>query len=173
MTDVIAEIAETSSDAPRDHRPAVRDAAQAAFEALFDVKAGDPAPAVDAALRHLLAARASWLEGDRSAADWYLRRLATVPDADAHPAAEDLIVNGPDGAAGTAASRRVRAALRYVDLLVGRPAAATADDLNALIVAGWVPADIVVIGQIVGFISYQVRVAHALRVQDELFGEDA
>src|SRR5690606_33020269 len=147
------EIAETSSDAPRDHRPAVRDAAQAAFEALFDVKAGDPAPAVDAALRHLLAARSSLLVGDRSAADWYLRRPASVPHAGARRAAVDLRLRRALASDGPPAARRGPPALRSLALLVGRPAAATAHALNALTVATWVPVDIVVIGQIVGFIS--------------------
>ena len=165
MTDVIAEIAEAGSDAPRDHRPAVREAAQAAYDALFAVPASDPVPGVERALRHLIAARAAWVEGDRTAADWYLTGAAGIPDA------VDLVTGGPDGAAGVRAPRALRAALRHADLLVTRPASSTADDLGALTSAGWSPAEIVVIGQVVGFISYQIRVAHALRVQDEVFGE--
>jgi len=165
MTDVIHEIAETASDAARDHRPAVREAAQAAYAALFDVSSDDPVPGVDRPTRHLIAARAAWLDGDRAAADWYLAGAAAIAQA------ADLVVHGADGVAGTGAARPLRAALRQVDLLVGRPAASTADDLAGLRAAGWSAAEIVVISQVVGFVSYQVRVAHALRVFDEL--EDA
>ena len=164
MTDVILEIAEVGSDAPRDHRPAVREAAQASYHALFDVPADDPVPGVDRAFRHLVAARAAWADGDAAAAEFY---LAGADDAQA-PA---LVQDGPDGAAGVRAERRVRAALRYADLLVTRPAAATADDLGGLIAAGWSPAEVVVIGQVVGLVSYQTRVAHALRVLDDAFSE--
>jgi len=165
MTDVILEIAEVGSDAPRDHRPAVREAAQASYHALFDVPADDPVPGVDRALRHLFAARAAWVDGDAAAAEFYL-------DGTDVAAASALVHGGPDGEAGFRAARRVRAALRYVDLLIKRPAAATADDLGGLIAAGWSPAEIVVIGQVVGLVSYQTRVAHALRVLDDVFGDD-
>lgn len=58
------------------------------------------------------------------------------------------------------------------DALVTRPASTTADDLAGLGAAGWSAAEIVVLGQIVGLVSYQVRVARALRVQDDLFGHE-
>ncbi len=166
MTDVIAETAEIRDDRPRDHRPAVRAAAQQAHDALFDVPVDDPVPGLGRELRHLIAARAAWLDGDRSAADWHLGRATGIVGA------ADLVTGGADGAAGTRAARSLRTALRHVDALVGRPASTTADDLGGLEAAGWSPAEIVVIGQIVGLVSYQVRVAHALRVQDEMFGDE-
>lgn len=161
MTDVILQFAAVDSDAPRDHRTAVREAAQAAHEALFAVPETDPVPGVDRDLRHLIAARAARLDGDRAAADWHRNRIQAIPDA------ADLITAGADGATGVRSHRALRAALRYVDLLVTRPASAAADDLNGLRAAGWSPAEIVVIGQIVGLVSYQVRIAQALRAQEE------
>ena len=166
MTDVIRNIAEIDDDRPRDHRPVVREAAQSAYDALFAVPQDDPVPGVGRDLRHLIAARAAWLEADRSAADWYLARTGGMADA------ADLAVGGADGAAGVRAGRRLRAALRHVDALVTRPASTTADDLAGLGAAGWSAAEIVVLGQIVGLVSYQVRVAQALRVQDDLFGHE-
>ncbi|GGH34562.1 CMD domain-containing protein [Microbacterium album] len=167
MMDVIERIAEAGDDSPRDHRPVVREAAQASYHALFDVPADDPVPGLDRPTRHLLAARAAWLDGDASAAEFYLEGVA---DADVH---KDLVVAGPDGAQGVRAPRRIRAALRFVDLLITRPAAATADDLAGLEGAGWSPAEIVVIGQITGFVSYQTRVAHGLRVLADAQGGHA
>lgn len=166
MTDVILTIAEVDADTSRDRRPAVREAAQAAYHALFDVPAGDPVPSIDRGLRHLLAARAARLEGDGPAAEFYLEG-ATLEGVDA-AGILDLVQHGADGATGAAAPRRLKAALRYVDLLAHRPASATADDLNGLVEAGFSPAEIVVIGQIVGLISYQVRVAHGLRVLEDV-----
>ncbi|WP_036301728.1 MULTISPECIES: hypothetical protein [Microbacterium] len=162
MSDVILTIAEVGSDAPRDHRPAVRAAAQAAYEALLSVPAEDPVPGVGRGLRHLVAARAAWVDGDAAATEFYLDG-ADVPEASA------LVQEGPDGEAAARAGRALRAALRYVDLLVARPAAATADDLNGLRAAGWSAAEIVVMGQIVGLVTYQTRVVHALRVLDDAF----
>jgi Uncharacterized protein conserved in bacteria len=144
----------------------VRAAAQSAHDALFAVPAGDPVPTLGRGLRHLIAARAAWLEGDRVATDWYLQRVDDVDGA------SDLVVSGPDGPTGVAATRRLRAGLRHVELLVTRPAAATLDDMSGLSAAGWSPAEIVVLGQIVGLVSYQVRVAHALRVQEDFFAEE-
>jgi len=166
VTDAILEFAEVESDAARDHRPAVREAAQAAYHALFDVPEDDPVAGVDRALRHTLAARAALVDGDASAADWYLAQVA------ADDAARNLVEGGADGVEGVRASRRIRAALRHVDLLVTRPAAATADDLAGLEAAGLSPAEIVVVGQIAGFVSYQVRVAHALRVLDDAYAQE-
>lgn len=162
MTDVILTIAEVGSDAPRDHRPAVREAAQASYHALFDVPGDDPVPGVTRELRHLVAARAAWVDADAAATEFYLEGAEGFAD---------LVTGGPDGAAGLRAERRVRAALRHVDLLVTRPAASTADDLNALVEAGWSPAEIVVIEQIIGLVSYQTRIAQGLRVLDNVFEE--
>lgn len=162
MSDVILQFAGVHSDAPRDHRPSVRDAAQAAHEALFAVPTTDPVPGIDRDLRHLVAARAARLDGERAAAEWHRSRIQAIADAD------DLIDAGADGAVGTRSHRALRAVLRHVDLLVTRPGSAAADDLTGLRAAGWSPAEIVVIGQIVGLVSYQVRIAQALRVQEEI-----
>lgn len=159
MTDVIVTMAEVDEGATASHRPPVRAAAQRAYEALLLPTADDPVASLPASWRALIAARAAWVDGDAAAADFY---LATADIA----GAADLVQHGADGESGASSSRRLRAGLRQVDLLVTRPAAATSDDLAGLTAAGWTPAEIVVLNQIVGLVSYQIRIAHALRVGD-------
>lgn len=55
------------------------------------------------------------------------------------------------------------AILRHVELVATAPGSATRADIAALHAAGLAPRDIVVITQIVAFVSYQVRVAAGLR----------
>jgi uncharacterized protein YciW len=55
------------------------------------------------------------------------------------------------------------AILRHVELVAAAPGAATQADIAALRAAGLDPRDIVVITQIVAFVSYQVRVVAGLR----------
>jgi CMD domain protein len=58
---------------------------------------------------------------------------------------------------------RLAAILRHVSLVVTAPASATQADLEALRNVGLAPRDIVVLAQIVAFVSYQVRVVMGLR----------
>jgi uncharacterized protein YciW len=60
-------------------------------------------------------------------------------------------------------SARLDVILDHVRLVVGSPAAATRERLDALIAVGLAPRDIVAITQIVAFVSYQVRVVAGLR----------
>lgn len=58
---------------------------------------------------------------------------------------------------------RLAAILRHVGLVAAAPGAATQADLDALRNAGLTPRDIVVIAQIIAFVSYQTRVVAGLR----------
>ncbi len=58
---------------------------------------------------------------------------------------------------------RLRAILRHVALVTSAPGSATAVDLDRLRAVGLAPRDIVVIAQIVAFVSYQIRVVAGLR----------
>lgn len=153
----------------RGHRPAVIEAADRALEALFDVSATDEAPGLTRSLRLLAAARAAATDGAEQLVAFYLEQLEEEPGAEElAPGSHELLVRGgPDGAAGAVATRRVRALLRHTDLLVQRPAAATEDDLAALLAAGYSVQEIVVLSQVVTFVTYQARVVHGLRVLEE------
>jgi alkylhydroperoxidase domain protein len=59
---------------------------------------------------------------------------------------------------------RLQAILRHTDLLSTHPVDSTPDDLQALADAGLATVEIVVLSQIVAFISFQVRVIAALQL---------
>ena len=70
-----------------------------------------------------------------------------------------------------AVSRRASrdAAVRHADLLTKRPADAQASDLQALKDAGFTPAGILSLSQVIAFTNYQLRLIAGLRA----FGENA
>lgn len=162
MTDVIDALAGLDAEqsaALRGHRPDVVSSAQASYEALLpESLESDPVPAFDLATRLLVAARSARLEQSAAALAHYSARLA------GHPELLALVESGPDSGAGLLASRRERAVLRHTELLVARPAATTASDLDALQASGLDAAQIVVLSQIASFVSFQVRIAHGLTV---------
>lgn len=169
VTDVIGAIAgldAAGSARIRGHRPEVELAAEASLHSLFDVPSHDEAPRAGRVVRLLAAARSAYVDGAEEVAEYYAEQLAEEPD-DALLGVElalQLVRDGADGPAGVRASRAIRSVLRHIDLLVQRPAAATPDDLDALLVSGWTVTEIVVLAQIVTFVSYQTRAVHGLRV---------
>ncbi|MGJ7511246.1 CMD domain protein [Variovorax sp. GT1P44] len=62
---------------------------------------------------------------------------------------------------------RLSAALAHAHLLVFYPRDAGAQDLQALLDAGWSPTDIVTLSQLVAFLAFQVRVVAGLQVLAE------
>ena len=158
MTDVIdtlAGLTPAESTELRGHRPDVVSSAQASYEALLPATLdADPVAGLTLDERGLIALRSAIVEQSESAIAHYSDRTSLV----------DLATDGPNGPLGLGASRRLRAILRHTDLLVLRPASSTAGDLVALKAAGLDEAEIVVLSQIVSFVSFQVRVAHGLRV---------
>lgn len=60
-------------------------------------------------------------------------------------------------------SRRLAAAFEHTHMLVFHPRDSSAAHLQALIDAGWSTTGIVVISQLVAFLSYQIRVVAGLR----------
>ena len=80
-----------------------------------------------------------------------------------------LLETGADVAAIEAmnVAPRLRAILRHVSLMTTAPGSATRSDIEALRDAGLAERDIVVVAQIVAFVSYQVRVVAGLRALAE------
>lgn len=162
-----------ASERIRGHRPEAVEAAEESLHAIFDVPEGDEAEGLSRQHRLLVAARAAHADGAPEVAELYLEMLEE--EAEGAGAAADLGIarlralasEGADGAAALDAPRSIRALLRHTDLLVRRPAAATADDLDALAAAGWSTTEIVVLSQVVSFISYQTRVVAGLSVLRE------
>jgi CMD domain protein len=160
LLDALAGLSPDQAEALRAHRPSAVRAAQASYDSLFPADlATDAVPAFGLDERALAAARVAVLEQFTPAADHYLSML--------DDSARALATGGADAAEARGCSRRARAVVRHTDLLVTRPAAASPSDLGALQAAGLSEADIVVLGQVVGFVSFQVRTAHGLAVLKE------
>lgn len=170
--DVIAAIAglQPQHDAViRGHRPDVVSAAEHSLHALFDAPEHDEAPGFTRQLRLLSAARAATVEQADELSAFYLEQLLEEPASEvlSPHSAQRIVAEGADGATAATHARQIRALLRHIDLIVQRPAAATPDDLDALLAAGWNLTEIVVFSQIITFVSYQARAVHGLRVLRE------
>lgn len=68
------------------------------------------------------------------------------------------------GDARAALGARLSAALEHTHMLVLHPRDASAASLQAMLDAGWSTTDVVVISQLVSFLSFQIRVVAGLRV---------
>ncbi|MBX3001963.1 MAG: CMD domain protein [Caldilineaceae bacterium] len=111
--------------------------------------------------RDLIALRVATLTSITSLAAWHRLRLqgAGVDDAVIAAAAED-----PDS---DLLSIRQQVILAHVDLLTKAPATATQDRIAALSAVGLQPRDIVVISQLIAYLSFQVRTLVGLRILAE------
>ncbi|KQB84762.1 alkylhydroperoxidase domain protein [Corynebacterium lowii] len=135
MTDIISLlIDEPALDALRQARPQAKENAQEAFEALLE---GD---LLTAGLRYRLALIVAEASGVEPAVAFY----------------RDLVADEPEVAAP--------AALHWAYQLATRPASANAADIEELAREGWSPDQVVAMGQLIGFVAFQVRVIHGLRV---------
>lgn len=175
-------------DQIRWHRQQARTHAQQSYLALFE-----PVPPVPGdfslADRHAVAAFVAGLHAQPEAAGFYARALAAqgaragVPDAIAaevarapaqgpygrYPAgplsAEDTVgpVYAVDPAHHAVLGRKLSAGLLHAHLLVLHPRDARPAALQALLDAGWSTTDIVILSQLVAFLSFQIRVVIGLR----------
>lgn len=193
-TDIIDRLAGvdpgSTVDGLRRHRAQARANSQASYDALFsEPDATGVAPAERLAVASFVAS----LHGDEPAHDHYRALLSSVAGrqfADLvddiaatarargpyglFPATADLrgedapgaIFRVDDDASGTL-GERITAALAHAHLLVFRPREASPEALTALVRAGWSTSEIVTLAQLVAFLSFQLRVAHGLRVIEE------
>ncbi len=140
----------------RQQKPQLVTELQDYYDSLFE-----PAPHSAAALplndRYLIAVRTASHTRSAAVVAWYraLAEAAGVPASELDRAADAATTIDDESSLG--------AALRHTDLLTLRPADATADDLQALKNAGLTPAGIVSLSQVIAFVSYQLRLAAALR----------
>jgi CMD domain protein len=187
IIDLLAGIAPGSSlDGIRARRLQARENAQKSYLALFEpADFGD----VTTADRYAVAAFVAGVHGEPNTAAFYLDRLAKAVDrlgtiALLGAEIERGRTSGPFGAfpAGPlsvedkqgviyriAADRKqvlgakLSAALEHAHLLVFRPRDAAPPDLQALLDAGWSSTGIVILSQLVAFLSFQVRSVVGLR----------
>lgn len=138
----------------RSLRPQARENAQRSYEALLEP--ADPG-SVPLRERYAIAAHVARLHGPGPAAELYLENLR-----DEDPALAERIE-----AAEATGEERLDAGLAHADLLVLRPREAAPEHLRALEAAGWDADGIVTLSQLVSFLTFQLRVAHGLRVLAE------
>jgi alkylhydroperoxidase domain protein/CMD domain protein len=161
QTDVISALAGIQPGSPlaklRAQRPEAMQHAQGSYRALF-------APEQTNGLTHQ----------ERFATALRVASRHAAPEAIAHYRQQLLqagataeVVTAVDTSAGdapAAASPRLRAILAHADLLGTHPVDAAPDHLQALADAGLTTTQIVVLSQIIAFISFQVRVIRALQL---------
>ena len=188
LIDTLAGIAPGSAlDKARDNRPEARKHAQASYDALFAAKNFGSFSALE---RFAVAAFVAGLHGRPEMEAFYGSGLAAAGASTALQAAIGAAVTaakveGPYGhypkgplsaedkagpvhriAAPTrdALGRRLAAAFEHAHMLVFHPRDSAPTYLQALLDAGWSTTGIVVISQLVAFLSYQIRVVAGLRV---------
>ncbi len=140
----------------RRQKPEIADQLQAYYRAVFEPDA-DSAAALSLADRCIIAVRVASHTGSRAVADWYAD-LATSAGAEATE-----IARARDVSDRWADSTPLAAAIRHADMLTTRPASAQRGDLQALKAAGFTPAGIMSLSQVVAFVSYQLRLIAGLR----------
>ncbi len=107
--------------------------------------------------RYLIAVRVATHTGSKDVVDWYANRAKEAG------ARADLIERALDLADCWTDSTRLGAAVRHADLLTTSPSHTSAHDLQALKDAGFSPAGIVTLSQVIAFVSYQLRLIAGLR----------
>jgi CMD domain protein len=184
VIDTLAGIAPGSSlDAIRSGRPQARIHAQATYDSLFTPRSEAD---TDRRERFAIACFVAWLHDQPEIARFYERGLGPIPALQEaiRTAAAAARTEGPYGhypkgplttedkpgpvhriAALTSEvlGPRLTAAFEHTHMLVFHPRDSAPAYLQALIDAGWSTTGIVVISQLVAFLSYQIRVVVGLR----------
>lgn len=138
----------------RSLRPQAREQAQRSYQVLLEPAEPGPVPLRE---RYAVAAHVARLHGPGPAAELYLENLR-----DEDPALAALLEAGrPTG------ESHLDAGLDHTDMLVLRPHEAAPSHLRALEAAGWDADGIVTLSQLISFLTFQLRVAHGLRVLAE------
>ena len=188
IIDILAGITPGSAlDKARDNRPEARKHAQASYDALFQPKEFGGVSAIE---RFAVAAFVAGLHGRPETRDYFHARLGDSGASKGLIAAvkAELAVSRTRGPYGNypkgplarenlagplysvgaeereALGPRLTAAFHHTHMLVFHPRDAAPPSLQALLDAGWSPTDIVVLSQLVSFLSYQIRVIAGLRV---------
>jgi alkylhydroperoxidase domain protein/CMD domain protein len=163
-TDVISALAGVAPgsalDTLRAERPEAMSHAQASYEAIFDPATVRGVSIVE---RLAIALRVATLHAASGVADHYRARLA-ASGADATTIKAAGLDGGRFPRLEFELPARLQAMLRHADMLSTRPVEASPADMQALADAGLSPTEIVTASQVVGFLSFQIRVIAALRL---------
>lgn len=142
-----------SSHGVRHQRAKVVAATQGSYEAMF----APTVQGITVAERLLVALYACRLSGADSLAVHYRQRLVAEN-------ADRVLVDAVDrAAAATIADARLETMLRFTATLIERPIEGDRQAVTALVDAGLSTPAIVALGQLIGFLSYQIRLAAGLK----------
>ena len=140
----------------RDQKPVLAEELQTYYRAIFepDATSSTAFPLID---RLLAAVRVASHTRSLAVANWYAQ-LAVAAGA-----SSSEIERARDIARAWVDSSKLGAAIRHADLLTTNPSNARQSDLQALKNAGFTPAGILSLSQVVAFVSYQLRLIAGLR----------
>lgn len=149
VIDSLAGLTPTSPAASlRREKPDLVAFAQGSYNALLEPETADELSLLE---RHAVAYRVGLLTGFDNVATRHRDRLRELGVGEAEIAA---IAAFPTGGG---LDPRLSAILQQTDLVTTKPDAAEASDIAALHAAGLTPAAVVTLGQLIGFLAYQVR----------------
>jgi len=173
----------------RNRRPITKQQSQLSFEALFETKQPGNFPIQE---RFAVATFIAALHQDQAAQNFYGNKLRII-DATLvtiiEQVAASALTQGPYGAypAGPLSHEnsegllwhadaavkeklgiKLTSALEHAHFLIFHPRDANQNHLNALLKADWQVAEIVTLSQLTAFLSYQLRVAHGLRILNKV-----
>lgn len=137
----------------RRERPRIVDATQASQQAMF----GDAVAGLSLRHRLAVALHCCRLAPAPGLAGLYARALL-----DGGAAADHVQAIGTDGVAAVV-SPRLAALLHFAGMLTRRPLDGDRAAITALLDSGLAPADIVALGQLVAYLSYQIRLVAGLQ----------
>ncbi len=150
--DVINALAGIAEDSPaaalRRQKPDLVAFAQGSYEALLEPI--DPG-SFTLLERHAVAYRIGLLTGFGAVAGRHLARLREL-DADS-----DMLTALADLTGTSELAPRLEAIIAHTDLVTLTPDKATEGNIAALAAAGLSPTEIVSLGQLIGFLAYQIR----------------
>lgn len=148
-------------DRLRNDRPNQIDELQAYYDAIFAPNR-DSAAAFSAADRFAIAVRVAAHTRSEAVGRWYEARAREQGVGD------DTIAQLKEIQREWPSNAAFDAAVRHADLVTRTPVEARAADLGALKAAGFSPAGIVSLSQVIAFVSYQARLVAGLRALEEL-----
>ena len=164
-TDVIDQILGIDASSPiaalRAQRPELASQMQDYYDALFE-PAGASASEFSRGERLLTAIRVASHTGSVAVIDWY-ELLAVSSGVESA-----MVVRVKDVARPWHDEGRLAAAIRHADQVTSAPSQTSKDNLDALKIAGFSPAGIVSLAQVIAYVSYQLRLIAGLRVFGEI-----
>ncbi len=142
----------------RAQRPEVVRYAEGSYRALFEPADLGNVSRVD---RYLIALRVGVLTSSAALISWHQTRLRYAG------LAEEVLATAAENPTADVLSPRIQAILHHVDRLTTAPATATKAHIAELTAVGLTARDIVVISQLIAFLSFQVRTLVGLRILAE------